>query len=236
MRPKSVPFLSIALTLIACADQSTTPGEPRAPQSPAAASKPPVPISVDVTATLYDTDGNGTPLLTRSDDHSGQGFATYTAINKISTRVVSDGGWHMYLGNQSARTVYLVLASQGIPVPDGYYSSNVEVYAGCFEQNGAHSNLFALAAGTSRDDCTFGLDFSFGRTKYKLAMGPASAGTGRAAITCNTAANGSCTSWTILPNPNAANAGVANLYHFSNNGGLVLDGVYHNSFHVEIAK
>jgi hypothetical protein len=130
----------------------------------------------------------------------------------------------------------LVLASQGIPVPDGYYSSNVEVYAGCFDQTGAHVNLLAMTDGASRGDCTFGLDFSSGRTKYKLAMGPTSPGTGRATITCNTAANGSCTSWTIVPTADAANAGVANLYHFANNGSLVLDGVYHNSFRVAVVE
>jgi hypothetical protein len=53
-------------------------------------------------------------------------------------------------------------------------------------------------------------------------------------VTCTAAVGGSCTSWTIAPNANAANTGVANLYHYTNNGSLVLDGVYHNSFSVAV--
>jgi hypothetical protein len=79
------------------------------------------------------------------------------------------------------------------------------------------------------------LDFTSGRTKYQLVMRPTAPGTGRALVTCVTAASGSCTSWTIVPNPDAANAGVANLYTFNNRGQLVpVAGTYHNSYRINV--
>ena len=65
-------------------------------------------------------------------------------------------------------------------------------------------------------------------------MRPNAPGTGRALVTCVTAANGSCTSWTIVPNPDAANAGVANLYTFNNRGQLVFYGTYQNSYRISV--
>ena len=119
-----------------------------------------------------------------------------------------------------------------MPFPDGYYSSNVEAYSQCFDENDIQVNILAMAAGASNGNCSFGMDFSTGGTKYKLVMSPKFSGTGRASVTCNAAAGGSCTSWTIVPNAGVANASVANLYRFAKNGSLVLYGVYNNSYSV----
>jgi hypothetical protein len=223
-----------SLLAAACGDQTSTPTSPR-PNS-TAASRTAAPTTIPVITTLYDADNAGNLLLTRSDDYNGVGFATYATLGKLTSRVASAGGWQLYLGSQTARTVYLVLASQGIPIPDGKYSADVEVYSMCFDQSNTEVSFVLMTAGASNGNCSFGLDFSSARTKYKLAMGPKNDGTGRATVTCTTATSSGCTRWTIVPNPTSANAGVANLYHYANNGNLILDGVHQNSYSVTVAR
>ena len=140
------------------------------------------------------------------------------------------------MGNQSARTVYLVLGSQGMPLPDGYYWQNTEVGSRCFDATNTVVNIRLMAVGASNGNCMFITDFYSSGAKHKLAMGPNFSGTGRALVTCTAAAAGYCTSWTIVPNTSAANAGVANLYHWSKNGSLILDGVYRDSYSVAITQ
>jgi hypothetical protein len=236
MRLRILPSLILASVIAAgCGDQTGTPTSPRLTPTTPARNAPSTNI-VPVTTTVYDADNVGSLLLTRSDDYNGTGLATYTTLGKMSSHITANGAWQLYLGSQTARTVYLVLASQAIPAPDGNYASNVEAYSGCFDQNDAQVSILLMTVGASNGNCSFGVDFSNGRTKYKLAMGPKNPGTGRAMVTCDAATSGSCTNWTIVPNPSAANAGVANLYHYANNGSLVLDGVYHNSFSVNAAE
>jgi hypothetical protein len=128
-----------------------------------------------------------------------------------------------------------MLADAGLPFPNGNYSANVEVASGCFDQAGNKLNIQALAAGASYGNCNFILDFGIGEhrtTTYKLAMGPSfGANTGTALITCNAAAAGLCTSWTIVPNDAAPNARVAILT--AGAGTTSLDGkFYTNSFRI----
>src|SRR5262249_39979334 len=156
-----------------------------------------------------------------------------------------NAGWQLLLNAQTVRTLYLVLASQGITgVPDGNYYANVEAYARCFDATNTRIPIVAMANGSSNGNCTMGLDFTAGGTKYKLAMGPDyddAAPTGRATVTCTAASNGSCTSWTVVPNPSTAttfaltsgqtvSAPAANLYVFGKSGSLVFKGSYHNSY------
>jgi hypothetical protein len=236
-RTPYIVVLAAAMTIVACGDQTTTPSASRLESGPVLAAKaPPPPPSPNVISTLYDVDAAGTALLTRSDDFNGATSATYTAVNKITSHISESGGWQLYIGNQTARTIRLTLASQGIPLPDGNYSSNVEVYSGCFDASNTKISILTMTVGAAYDNCSFGLDFSSGRTKYKLVMGPAYAGTGRAIVTCTAASGGQCTNWTIVPDTTIANARVANLFHFANNGSLILDGVYHNSFSVGVAQ
>ena len=231
-RHSAAMAIIVSVTLAGCTDQARTPTSPR--PRPSSAARGASPTVTNVTSTVYDVDGSGGSLLTRSDDFNGSGFATYTAVNKVSSQITSDGAWQLYLGSQTARQIYLVLAGQGMPLPDGYYSSSVEVYTRCFDQNDAATSMLSMAAGASNRNCSFGIDFSVGRTKYKLVMGPTAAGTGRANVTCVAAAGGSCSRWTIVPNADLASAGVANLYHYGSRGSLVLDGVYHNSYSVSV--
>lgn len=233
-------FFIAALALAACRDQAA-PTSPRLSSS-AAQRATTASTTIPVTTTVYDADATGNLLLTRSDDYNGTGFATYAALpnvrstKNITSVVHSDGGWQLYLGNQTSRTLYLVLASQGIPAADGLYSASVEAYSQCFDQNDLPLAILGMTAGASNTNCSFGVDFSYGATKYKLVMSPKFPGTGRATVTCNAAANGNCTDWTIAPSDAVNNAGVANLYHYGKNGGLVFDGVYHNSFAVNAAQ
>ena len=93
-----------------------------------------------------------------------------------------------------------------------------------------------MTVGSTNGNCSFGVDFSASGSKYKLVMSPRFAGTGRALVSCMQALSGACTRWTIEPNTNVANAGVANLFRFANNGSLVLVGVYRNSYSVVAAR
>lgn len=229
--------LAASLAVAACSDQNSTPTSPRLePGTMLAAKAPPPPPTPNVTSTLYDADASGAALLTRSDDFNGATSATYTAVNNITSHIGADGGWQLYLGRQSARTIRLTLASQGIPLPDGNYSSSVEVYSGCFDASNTKISILTMTVAAVYGNCSFGVDFSRGKTKYKLVMSPTSAGTGRAIVTCNAVGGGYCTNWTIAPNPNVANAGVANLYTYANNGALVYYGTYHNSYSVTVAE
>ncbi len=237
-RSACTAVLAASLILAACGDQTTTPTSVRVAPGTILESRssPPPPPTPNVTSILYDADASGAALLTRSDDFNGSTSATYTAVNNITSHIGADGGWQLYLGSQSARTVRLTLASQGIPVPDGSYSSNVEVYTGCYNAANAQVSLLTMAVGAVNGNCSFGVDFSSGQTKHKLVMSPNWTGTGRAMVTCNSAAGTSCTNWTIAVNTGVANAGVANLFHYAKNGSLVLDGVYHNSYSVNVVQ
>ena len=233
-------FVLAALAVAACRDEAalTSPRQTSGSAQRATTSSSTIPV----TTTIYDADAAGNLLLTRSDDYNGTGFATYAAlpnlrsIKNINSVVHTDGGWQLYLGNQTSRTLYLVLASQGIPAPDGQYYASVEAYSQCFDQNDVPTSILVMTAGASNANCSFGVDFSYGATKYKLVMSPKFPGTGRATVTCNAASNGDCTDWTIAPSDAVNNAGVTNLYHYGKNGGLVFDGAYHNSFAVNAAQ
>ena len=228
--------LALALTVLAgCTDRVATPVSPEIREKLAAKPVPPA-ASINVTTTIYDLDALGAPLLTRSDDFNGTTSATYTAVNNMSSHITTDGAWQLYIGNQAVRTIRLTLASQGIPLPDGNYSANVEVYTACFDASNTRTSILTMTAGAVKDNCSFGLDFYSDGAKRKLDMGPNSAGTGRARVTCEAVGGASCTRWTIVTNPDVANAGVANLYHFAKQGALVLDGTYHNSFVVSVAQ
>jgi hypothetical protein len=237
----------------ACGDSSVSPHPARAGAA-LAAKGPSGSPSIYVTSTIFDQDASGNQWLMRSDDFNGSGFATYTSNSthggSLTSWITTTGGWQLLLDSQTTRTIYLVLASQGMTgIPDGDYSANVEVYTRCFDANGNKVTIVGLAGGASNNNCTFGMDFSTGGNKYKLALGPdydAAAPTGRATVTCTAASNGSCTSWTVAPNPSTTStftltngqvvsAPAANLYVFAHNG-LTFKGSYHNSFAISLTE
>lgn len=240
-----VAHISLILALVgiaACGDQTVIPTSTRPVTAASPAKTPaPGPADVGVTSTVYDADAVGASLLTQSDDYNGSGFASYSPISGmksgITSHVSADGGWQLYIGNQSVRTLRLMLADAGLPFPNGYYYSSVEVASRCFDQTGTVLNIQLLAAGSAYDNCSLIVDFDYGKptTTYKLAMGPAFANTGRATVTCNAVAGGYCSSWTIAPNNAAANARVAILTN--GYGTTSLDGrFYTNSYNVTATK
>ena len=222
------------MALNACHEQpSLVSGPEFSPRVAAAAAKPASNVPVGIT--IKDKDASGALLLTRSDNPTA-GAASYPGGVILST----GGAFQLYLGSQTARTVWLTLASQGMSMPDGYYYANVEVYSQCFtDSTGATlSSLTGMSIGGSNSNCSFGVDFSSGGVKYKLAMSPKYAGTGHAIVTCTAQGSVGCTGWTILP-WNGANVGVARLFKFSTNRSLVTlvtIGDFHNSYAVDVTR
>ena len=204
-------------------------------------------FNINVDSTVYDRDTAGNSLLTESDGGypngpgNGAGYATYTTTGSspahptISSIVSSSGGWMLYLGNQTQRTIWLTLGSQGVPIPDGYYYANVEIYSQCFDGNGGEIPITSII--DTYTNCSLGIDFSSGGTKYKLVMSPklpSATGsnipqTGSATVACTNFTN-SCTSWTIVPNDNAAN-----LYEYTKRG-LAYYGQYQNTYKIAITE
>lgn len=237
--------LMLALTgIAACGDQAGMPTSLH-PTAAAAAAKnpppPPGPVDVNVTTTVYNADAFGA-LVTQSDDTTGRGYATYSPIGGVHgslTSVVSaDGAWQLFIGNQTARTLHLMLADAGLAFANSFYYSHVEVASRCYDESGNTRNIQLLGQGASYDNCGLILDFAPGTghsTTYKLAMGPQYAGTGIAMVTCNAVTGSYCTSWTIVPNDAAPNARVAILT--AGTGGPSLDGkFYTNSFRIDATK
>jgi hypothetical protein len=230
------PFRFVLLVVI-CAGLSAPAG---------AAAKPgngPGSSNLNATTTMFDADAFGASLYTRSDDYplgaSGQTSATYTTTGGANSIIAAGDGWQLLLANQTLRTVCLTLASQGVHdgttvIPDGCYYQSMEVGSRCWNASGSIVAWVSIPAGTSQNTCSLIVDFTYGKTKYKLAMGPTFAGSGSASVACNSAGTNGCTSWTIAPNTAAANPTVANLYTYSRNGSLVLLGTYHNTYRVNV--
>jgi hypothetical protein len=86
------------------------------------------------------------------------------------------------------------------------------------------------------------VDFAYNRVKYKLVMQPSipglinTSGTGWATVSCNTASGTTCNNWTIVPNLNAANATVADLYQYTKSGSLTYIGSYFNTYRIDVTN
>jgi hypothetical protein len=202
------------------------------------------PANLNATTTIFDNDSAGAPLLSRSDGAlSGQTKAAYASANNVSSVILSSDGWQLLLANQSLRTVWLTLGSQGVHdgttvIPDAYYWESVELGSRCWDAAGKVIAFTAIQPGTAQTNCSLIVDFKYGSTGYKLAMGPTWANTGFVLVTCNAAANNACKSWTIVPSTTSANATVANLYRTSVTGnphsGPTFLAPYHNTFRVDV--
>jgi hypothetical protein len=240
-RAHTISLMGSIVLVAACGERSGTPTSPLlAPGSAVAAHTPPGPADIGVTTTIYDVDSLGASVITRSDDVSDPTFASYSPISGVHgglTSHVTDA-WQLYIGNQTARKLRLMLHDAGLSFANGLYYSSVEVASRCFDPaNGTALNIQALAADSSYTNCSLILDFDAGqpKTTYKLAMGPPFANTGRATVKCLTAASGLCTSWTIVPTSGIPKAGVAILT--AGNGTTSLDGKsYINSYNIKAVK
>src|SRR5215471_5567750 len=199
--------------------------------------------SVNVTTIVYDTDSSGAPLLIRSDDYNGSGQATYSP-SSVSSYIFSDGRYFLRLYGQSVRTLFItpndpINGSQPMAPPPGYYWQNVELAAGCFDQN---LNLVPFQnVVTVSNNCGMILDFGYNGTEYKLTMAPTGVlafsgpNTGLLTVTCNSVVSGKCVNWTITPNAAASSTNppnVANLFVYTNNHRtpLTFVGQYYQTF------
>jgi hypothetical protein len=238
MRTSFPSLVVTTLLAVACGEPTSPSAAPPVarPVAAPAAGRTPAPTYRLATSTLYDRDASGALLATRGDD-AVAGFATYAETGGVTSHVNTggNGGWQLYLGSQKVRTIHLAVTDAGFPVPEGNYYQDVEVYAACFTATGAAVPLLAMRGGDANANCTFGLDVTYGRTKYKLVMGFQYGGTGRALVRCASTLGDPCTSWTIVPAPDVANAGVANLYRYDSRGALVAAGTYHNSYAVGLS-
>jgi hypothetical protein len=222
------------------------------------APKPSPSVAINVTSTIYDTDANGNPYLTRSDDYNGIGQASYSTIkgsrgagNLVTSQITTDGQWYLALDPKAGRTVYITPNSpidslqSGSAPPAGYYVIQ-KTYSICRDLAGNPIHYSNLTSGG--EDCSFAINFQFNGTLYKLLMRPGAldtatcpAGgcpaTGVAKTTCNTVTSGKCSNWTIEPNAAAGNVGVVNLYSYTGGVGVpwVFVGQYYNTFRVNAA-
>jgi hypothetical protein len=222
------------------------------------APKPSSSVAIYVTSTIYDTDANGNPYLTRSDDYNGLGQASYSTLkgskpagNLVTSQITADGQWNLALSENSGRTVYItpnvpIGVQPGNVPPAGYYVIQ-KVYSICRDLAGNAIHYTSLTSGGS--DCSMAINFFFNGTLYKLLMRPGALDgttcptggcpeTGRAKVSCNTVTSGKCTNWTLEPNEGAANVEVANLYSYTGgqSGPWVYIGQYRNTFRVNISN
>ena len=207
-----------------------------------------------MTTTVYDNDALGNQLLLRSDDYNqglcGGSCAVYsgTLNAKVLSYLGPQGGWRLGLYNQSARTLYVTpdvpYGTQPVGPQPGYYWQNVEAYALCYDQN---NNVVPLVnVVSSSANCSMGLDFTSGGTKYKLVMSPSlpsatcPAGgcpvAGLATVSCGAVSSGQCVNWTIAPTPYVTKSSVANLYYYTHNGTLVFVGQYYNTYRIGVTN
>lgn len=129
-------------------------------------------------------------------------------------------------------------SSQPSAPPAGYYWQNVEVAAGCYDQN---DNIVPLPnILTSSSNCKMITDFGYNGTIYKMVMGPAPlvSGplTGLVTIICNIVTNGQCVSWTIVPDTasGSPNPDVADLFGTTSSSGL--PGQHYYTFRIDVTN
>ena len=213
-----------------------------------------------VTSTVFDNDVNGAQLLMKSDDFNGAGAASYVTTSAghsktIVSEIEANGEWHMLLGGQSLRTLWITPDNpinnlQPPAPPPNYYSQSVEAYSTCRDQNGVIVPFENLVNGSN--NCTLGVDFAYGGVTYKLMMNqfgvpvdqpskcPSTGcpATGLATVTCNAVSGSKCVNWTITPNMSAPNATVASLFSFTGTSRVpwVYVGQYFNTFRIEITS
>lgn len=213
-----------------------------------------------VTTTVFDTDVSGAQLLIKSDDFNGTGAASYVTsatghTKTIVSEIEANGEWHMLLGGQSLRTLWITPDNpinnlQPAAPPANYYSQSVEIYSTCRNQSGAIVPFENLL--TENDNCTLGVDFAYGGITYKLMMNqfgvpvdqPAKCpstgcpATGLATVICNAVSGGKCVNWTITPNTSAPNATVASLFSFTGTSRVpwVYVGQYFNTFRIDVSN
>lgn len=201
------------------------------------------PPSGNATTTIYDADASGNLLLMRSDDFNGAGQATYSAADANVSSSLYCGTYFLKLYSQSARTLFITpnspYGTQPSAPPPGYYWQYVELATSCYDSFGNTVPLNNVI--TFSNNCRQSLDFGYGGTKYKMALGPTSTGvtvaTGLVTVTCNAVTSGSCVNWTVTPYSGGAPAhppDVADLNYYARGGKLTYIGQYYFTFSYNI--
>jgi hypothetical protein len=192
----------------------------------AARNGPPAPTVYPVTSTVFDGDVAGTALQLQADDlfTPGPGSATYRqAVDAVVSQIDTSGGidWNLDLRN-STRGFYLTITAAnggsvaGLPVGAMFYSGRV--VSRCFTPAGGTTAFSWFNIAGADPNCAMRVNITSGSKDYSLVMSPLYPGTGVAEVYCNAVSGGACVDWTVLPNPNVANAGIANLYSIAKSG------------------
>ncbi len=216
----------------------------------AMAAKPSSCSNPNVTTTVYDNDTTGTKLYLGSDDFWGAtGYAAYSAaLDPNVSNSIYCGKLFLDLYSQSTRTLWID-STHNLPgwppgPPAGYVSTNVELASSCYDANGNQVNLQNVT--TSSDNCGMILDFNPNGTKYKISMGHTCSScpsepyvTGHVTVSCLQldSTGSSCVRWSFTPAMTASSTNaptVANLFYYSNHGGLVFIGQYYWTFRFEV--
>lgn len=204
------------------------------------------PPSPNVTTVIHDVDVSGSQLLMRSDDYTGTGQASYSALDPNLSSSVYCGVWFLRMYSQSVRTVWItpnnpINGSQPVAPPAGYYWVYVEGASSCYDQN--LNTVYYQNVLTSSNNCSLNFDFGYNGVKYKLSMSPSlpapGPATGLATVTCNVVSSGQCVNWTITPNLTASSTNpptVANLYYYARGGKLTFIGQYYNTFRIDMTQ
>ena len=103
----------------------------------------------------------------------------------------------------------------GLAIGPMFYSGRL--VSRCFTPSGGTSG-YSWFNITDDPNCAMRVNFAAGGNDYTLVMSPLYARTGLADVHCNAFSGTSCVDWTIMPNANAANPGVGNLYVIGKGG------------------
>jgi len=175
---------------------------------------------VEVTSTVFDTDAYGNQTLVQSDDVQA-GSAVYNGVSGVVSQI--DSGyvdWNLDLRN-TARGFFLTLVTTGggsVPgLPSGSTFYPGRIVSRCYTPTGGTTAVSWF--GIIHDaNCAIRVNFSWGSNNYTLVMSPAYAGTGLVSVHCTGFGGSSCVDWTVSPNPDNPNPGVANLYVITKSG------------------
>jgi hypothetical protein len=184
---------------------------------------PPTPTPpVEVTSSVFDTDAFGNPTVVQSDD-SVAGSAVYSGASGVVSQI--DSGyvdWNLDLRNTN-RGFLLTLVTTGggsVPgLPSGPTFYTGRIVSRCYTPSGGTTAVSWFGITTIDDtNCAMRVNFTWSSNSYTLVMSPGYAGTGLASVHCNGVVGSSCADWTVSPNANTPNAGVANLYVVTKSG------------------
>lgn len=175
----------------------------------------------NVSSMVFDTDAFANPTLVQGDDPT-DASATYAAGSEgvISQIDTGNTDWNLDLRSSNRAFLLTAITTSGAPVPGlpaGPILYSGRIVSRCYAPTGG-TTAYSWFNVTDDRNCAMRVNFTSGGSTYTMVMSPGYAGTGTASVHCNAFGESSCVDWTVTPNPNAANAGVANLYVITKSG------------------